>query len=308
MASEKNERLVNLTIALLATKKYLTKAQIFKLVEGYDGSPEAADRMFERDKEELRSLGIDIEIKSIDALFDDEIGYRISPDRYRFDLGELSAEEVSILALAAEAWKESALKDIARSTSIRLESLGINADFSDIHLAPTVASVPENISEILECIESNKVLEFDYVNQEDEVDRKKVGPLGLYSQKGKWYLFALDTNKGEQRSYRLDRIDGAIRKTQKSFDKQELPLPLMHFPSVETLLKIRRDHALAILEGAEIISEDDEWITCRVNFESENVAISQVLLFSPNVQVLQPISLVSGVTKALSELIKVHGN
>ena len=64
MASEKNERLVNLTIALLATKKYLTKAQIFKLVEGYDGSNEAADRMFERDKEELRALGIDIEISS----------------------------------------------------------------------------------------------------------------------------------------------------------------------------------------------------------------------------------------------------
>ena len=58
MASEKNERLVNLTIALLATKKFLTKAQIFKAVSGYEGSPEASDRMFERDKEELRSLEI----------------------------------------------------------------------------------------------------------------------------------------------------------------------------------------------------------------------------------------------------------
>ena len=308
MASEKNERLVNLTIALLATKKFLTKAQIFKLVEGYDGSAEAADRMFERDKEELRALGIDIEMKSIDALFEDEIGYRISPDRYRFDLGELSAEEVSILALAAEAWKESALKDIARSTSIRLESLGINADFSEIHLAPTVSSVPENITEILESIESNKVIEFEYINQEDVSEKKRVEPLGLYSQKGKWYLFALDTTKGQQRSYRLDRIDGGIKKTQKSFEKQEISLPSIHFPSVETLLKIRRDHALSILESAEVISDDDEWITCRVNFESENVAISQVLLFSPNIQVLQPISVVSGVTKALSELIEIHGN
>jgi proteasome accessory factor B len=308
MVSEKNERLVNLTIALLATKKYLTKAQIFKLVEGYDGSSEAADRMFERDKEELRALGIDIEMKSIDALFDDELGYRISPDRYRFNLGELTAEEVSILALAAEAWKESALKDVARSTSIRLESLGINADFSEIHLAPTVASVPENISDILDSIESNKIVEFDYINQEDVVERKKIAPLGLYSQKGKWYLFALDTIKNEQRSYRLDRIDGSIKKTQKSFEKPEVSLPSVHFPSVETVLKVRRDHAQSILENAEIVSNDDDWLTCKVNFESESVAISQVLLHSPNVQVLQPISVVSGVTKALSELISRHAN
>ena len=83
MASEKNERLVNLTIALLATKKFLTKTQIFKAVVGYEGSSEATDRMFERDKEELRSLGIEIEMKSIDPLFDDEIGYRILPERFQ---------------------------------------------------------------------------------------------------------------------------------------------------------------------------------------------------------------------------------
>jgi proteasome accessory factor B len=308
MASEKNERLVNLTIALLATKKYLTKAQIFKLVEGYGGSAEAADRMFERDKEELRGLGINIEMKSIDALFDDEIGYRISPDRYRFDVGQLSPEEVSILALAAEAWKESALKDVARSTSIRLESLGINADFSEIHLAPTIATVPENISDILESIESNKVIEMNYVNQDDDIESKKVAPLGLYSQKGKWYLFATDTKIDQNRSYRLDRIDGAIKKTQKSFNKQDVVLPSMHFPEVETILKIRRDHALAILENADVISEDDEWITCQKSFESENVAISQILLFSPNIQVLQPISVVSGVTKALNELWQIYAN
>ena len=138
MASEKNERLVNLTIALLATKKFLTKAQIFKAVSGYEGSPEASDRMFERDKEELRSLGIEIEMKSIDPLFDDEIGYRILPERFRFNIGEMTSEELALLALASEAWKESALADVALSTSVRLESLGINADFSELPLAPTI--------------------------------------------------------------------------------------------------------------------------------------------------------------------------
>lgn len=308
MASEKNERLVNLTIALLATKKYLTKAQIFKLVEGYDGSAEAADRMFERDKEELRSLGINIEMKSIDPLFDDELGYRISPERYRFNLGELTSEEISILALAAEAWKESALKDIARSTSIRLESLGINADFSEIHLAPTISTVPENITEILESIEGSKIIEIQYINLEDEPEAKKVAPLGLYSQNGRWYLFAIDTVVDQKRSYRLDRIDGAIKRTNKSFERQNVTLPTTHFPAIETILKVRRDHALNLLEKSQILSEEEDWLTCQISFESENVAISEILKHSPNVMVLQPVNLVSGVTKALSQLLVMHGN
>jgi proteasome accessory factor B len=87
MASEKNSRLINLVIALLATKKFLTKPQIFKAVAGYEGNAEATDRMFERDKEELRALGIEIEIRAIDPLFEDDIGYRLRPERYRLDLG-----------------------------------------------------------------------------------------------------------------------------------------------------------------------------------------------------------------------------
>jgi predicted DNA-binding transcriptional regulator YafY len=62
------------------------------------------------------------------------------------------------------------------------------------------------------------------------------------------------------------------------------------------------------MNSAEIINEDEEWITAKVPFESENVAISEVLKYSPNVCVLQPVSVVSGVTKALSELLVLHGN
>ena len=58
--SRKIERLINLTIALLATKRYLTKSEIFNTVEGYEGSAESKERMFERDKDDLRSLGIEM--------------------------------------------------------------------------------------------------------------------------------------------------------------------------------------------------------------------------------------------------------
>ena len=77
--SRKSERLVNLTIALLATKRYLTKSEIFRTLEGYEGTTETKERMFERDKDDLRKLGIEIEVGSFDPLFEDEPGYRIKP-------------------------------------------------------------------------------------------------------------------------------------------------------------------------------------------------------------------------------------
>ena len=307
MASEKNERLINLTIALLATKKYLTKAQIFQAVPGYEGSSEATDRMFERDKEELRALGIEIEMKSVDPLFEDEIGYRISPERYKFDLGSLTSEEVAVLALAAEVWKESALSDMARSTSIRLQSLGINSNFSDLALAPTISNVPPNFSEILDAIELSKAIQINYLNLEDKPESKQLAPLGIYSQANRWYLYAIDLEKNEQRSYRLDRIDGLIKRTKQEFSKPEFTLPKNHFPEIDVVYKVRRDHAMELLHKSEVISEDDEWITCRKSFGSENDAVNRILQFSPNVVALQPVQIVSAVTKALAELMRLHG-
>ena len=307
MASEKNERLVNLTIALLATKKFLTKSQIFKAVVGYEGSTEATDRMFERDKEELRSLGIEIEMKSNDPLFDDEIGYRILPERYRFNIGEVTSVELALLALASEAWKESALADVARSTSVRLQSLGVNADFSEIPLAPTISNVPENISDILEAIDANKAIKYEYLNLNNESEVKEVAPLGIYSQSSRWYLFALDLGKQEQRSYRLDRITSEVKRSAKSLVKPEFKMPSSHFPQCEVLMKVRRDLAAELINDSEIVSEDADWITRKKSFNSEGVAISEILRFSPNVVVLQPVSVVSGVTAALSRLQALHG-
>ncbi len=77
--SRKSERLVNLTIALLATRRYLTKSEIFRTVAGYEGEAEARDRMFERDKEDLRSLGIELELGSHDPLFNST--FRSHPTR-----------------------------------------------------------------------------------------------------------------------------------------------------------------------------------------------------------------------------------
>src|SRR5215210_8531667 len=79
--SRKSERLLNLLIMLLVQRHYVSKERIREILYA-DSSRDAFEKMFERDKEELRSLGVPIEVGSIDPLFDDEPGYRVKPDEF----------------------------------------------------------------------------------------------------------------------------------------------------------------------------------------------------------------------------------
>ena len=70
---------MNLVIALLSTRSYLSAEQIRANVTGYQDPPtdEAFSRMFERDKNELRDLGIPLETGRA-SMMDVNDGYRIN--------------------------------------------------------------------------------------------------------------------------------------------------------------------------------------------------------------------------------------
>lgn len=306
MASEKNSRLINLVIALLATKKFLTKPQIFKAVEGYEGSAEANDRMFERDKEELRALGIEIEMKSIDPLFEDEIGYRIRPERYRLDLGPLTSEEVQVLALAAEAWSESAFKEIAASTKRRLESLGINSDFTDIPQRKTFREAPKILLDLLDAIENRRLIQIHYVNIENKIEKRELAPHGIYSRGTHWYLFALEIETNLFKSFRLDRIEGEVALTKKYFEPQDVAIPEVHFEQIPAILEIRRDFAADLLRRGEVLDFQDEWLRIKIEFESLEAAVSEILRNTPNVKAIEPKELVNQVVEKLDLLVRLH--
>jgi proteasome accessory factor B len=97
---------MNLVIALLVSGHYLTKDRIRQVVEGYHGqSDEAFERMFERDKEDLREIGIHIEVGSHDKVFDDEVGYRIRRDEFELPELVLEPDEAAVVGLAARVWQ-----------------------------------------------------------------------------------------------------------------------------------------------------------------------------------------------------------
>src|SRR3978361_888460 len=97
---------MNLTICLLVARTNLTKDRIRQAVEGYHGlTDEAFDRMFDRDKEELRVLGVPIEVAPIARGFDDEVGYRIHRDKFELPEITLEADEAAVIGLAARVWQ-----------------------------------------------------------------------------------------------------------------------------------------------------------------------------------------------------------
>ena len=120
MSAEKTERLINLTLGLLSSKRFLTKSEIFRNVAGYSGSPETMERMFERDKDELRSMGIEIEVGQIDPLFEDEVGYLIKSSNIQIQPNDFSKEELILMTVAANIWKESVFAEASQSALMKL--------------------------------------------------------------------------------------------------------------------------------------------------------------------------------------------
>jgi len=106
--SRKSERLLNLLIMLLVQRHYVSKERIRTILYA-DSSRDAFEKMFERDKEELRSLGVPIEVGNIDPLFDDEPGYRISPDRFALPDVRLAPDEAAVVGLATRVWEHARL-------------------------------------------------------------------------------------------------------------------------------------------------------------------------------------------------------
>src|SRR3954464_9032583 len=112
---------MNLVIALLPTRGYLTAERIRATVSGYGDSPsdEAFSRMFERDKNELRDLGIPLETGKISS-FDPTEGYRINRDAYALPDIALTNDEAAAIAVAAQLWESPELVTAAQGAILKL--------------------------------------------------------------------------------------------------------------------------------------------------------------------------------------------
>jgi proteasome accessory factor B len=302
-----------LTIALLATKRFLTKSEIFRTVEGYEGSPETKERMFERDKDDLRTLGIEILVGSFDPIFQDEAGYRINSDTYQLDIGLLSPLDLSLLSLAAQCWQGAALDQAAHRVLRKLRSIGISADELDIPAIHSKLSTSgQDIEIISSAISESALLSFNYISKDLESQRRTVVPFALATHLGFWYVASVDQMNQEIRIFRLDRVSGRVEKStpQKNF---KAPLDFDFQKALRNtqsnnfaILDVQKGKGRLLRNLAISIKDLGEWDRLEIPIVSMDNLLSLALWHGEDVLVQEPKELVDMIESALQHILVDH--
>ncbi len=315
-ASEKTERLLNLVICLLHTRRPLLKTQIRRAVPQYDQvSDEAFDRMFERDKDELRVLGIPLVSALVDPLFDDEYGYRIDRREYALPRIDFTPAEAAALSLAARTWTHATLAGTGAEALRKLAAAGVEPDGgpagTTLGLEPRVRAVEPAFDAVRAAVVESYPVVFDYRRGDDAPTRRHVQPWGIASWHGRWYLTGYDTDRQDSRVFRLGRIVGEVRADGPAGSYE---VPAGHDPrqairfsaegapaSRVARIRIRagRAHALRrrALDGES--SVPGAWDEIRVPFADSARLVDELCWYGPDVQVLGPSDVRSGVIERL---------
>lgn len=206
MEQRKSERLVNLTICLLVSRRFLSREQIRQAVEGYHGLPDQAfERTFERDKNDLRRMGVPVETGSDDPLFDDEPGYRIRRSDFELPPVSLTSDELSVLGAATRVWQEASTATSTSSALAKLRSAGVEPDTARLTaLEPAVSTEGPAFDVLWTATRERQVVEFRYRGGQT----RHLEPWGMTWRSGHWYVVGRDRDRGEPRIFRLSRIQG----------------------------------------------------------------------------------------------------
>lgn len=203
---------MNLVICLLATRRYLTVQQIRAAVPGYNqDTEEAFRRMFERDKEELRELGIPLETGTNSVAHDDEAGYRIARRDYELPEISLEPDEAAALGLAARLWQSAPLAGATGSALLKLRAAGVDAPESSGVLETRVAAREPAFPRCWDAVRDGRSVRFAYrTSGRTASEDRTVQPWGVVSWRGRWYLVGHDTGRNAQRVFRLSRVVGEV--------------------------------------------------------------------------------------------------
>ncbi|MDG4831135.1 WYL domain-containing protein [Solwaraspora sp. WMMD1047] len=217
MSRTRTERLVNLVICLLSTRRYLTAAQIAATVPGYGHDPddprdhEAFQRKFERDKAELRELGVPLETGTA-SVFDSEPGYRIAHREYALPDIPLEPDEAAAVGIAARLWQHAGLAAAASSGLAKLRAAGIDVDPQATLGMEPVVTVDPAFEPLTAAARDRRTAGFTYrVPSGDAPTQRRLQPWGVVCWRGRWYVVGHDLDREATRCFRLSRIVGAVK-------------------------------------------------------------------------------------------------
>ncbi len=321
MRTAPEERLVNLVVALMATEQGLTKDTILSSVSGYreqhdaGASKDALEKMFERDKENIRGLGIPVETIGDYADPDDlrDARYRIPTAEYALPADiEFTPAEIAVLNLAGGVWSESSMSADARSGLRKIRALGIDVDAPIIGYSPRINLREASFAPLQRAIEQGRVVEFSYLKAgEDAASERRLQPLALLEYEARWHVYGIDVAQNEPRTFLLARIASDVKITRASFD-----LTLRDGAGERALAGLtalaERQHALlevdpgteAALRLSRRARAADQGI--EVPYVDVHVFADELASYGPEVRVVEPAALRQQVIARLERALAVH--
>lgn len=198
VSSKRTQRLINLVIALLTSRTPLTKHQLRHL---YDMS--AWERTFERDKDDLRALGVDIETVPLDSFSELEEGYRIRRDDFELPEVQFTPAETQALGVAARAWGEASAASYTDAALLKLRAAGVEIDHDRLlALWPVMGTNDPAFEPVREALLTRATIAFRY----RDGDERRVDPWSLKQRGGAWYVVGFDHDRSAPRRFKLARM------------------------------------------------------------------------------------------------------
>lgn len=315
------ERLTNLVVALMATEIGLTKQQILDNVSGYrqradaGARSDALEKMFERDKDELRSLGVPVETIGDQADPNDlrEARYRIPQAEYDLpgDI-EFTPAELAVLQLAGSVWSAESASGDAKAGVRKIRALGIDGDEPIIGFAPRITARDAAFTPLQDAIEKCRVVTFDYLKPgEDAPRRRSIRPFALVDYEARWHVFGIDVDLEADRMFLLSRIVGDVRLTSRTF-----PATLREGAGERALIGLERVAAenaalLEVTPGTEAALRLGRRATPAVQgitvpFVDLHILADELASYGPEVRVVRPAELREAVVARLLAVVAAH--
>ncbi|HTX27129.1 MAG TPA: WYL domain-containing protein [Streptosporangiaceae bacterium] len=308
MSKRKTERLLGLVVCLLSTRRYLTAEQIRTAVPGYPEPDDLFKRMFERDKEDLRELGVPLET-GYNHPFDDDPGYRIRRQAYELPELRLEADEAAVLGLAARVWSRAQLEGAAAGAVLKLRASQASTDAGEARsdIEPRLGTPEPAFAPLWEAVRDRRPVTFSHrAAGRSEPQRRELEPWGVVNWHGRWYVAGWDRMREATRVFRLGRISGPVKfcgppgsvivpdKT----DVRELVRDWDSAPAADrtAVLRVRSGTGFGVRRHALSVQADDRpgseagpgWDLVTTRFADVGAFADYAATFGPDVVVLDP--------------------
>ena len=239
-------------IALLLSRGYpVTREEIFDKVAGYRATIQPGDprshastrRKFERDKDDLRALGVAIRTRKIsDAEWDEpRSGYTLSDRDFYLPYFELTApgsstpnpyrgltqvpvtnEDLDILDRATARVAQHDESPLGAAAKFARRKLAFDLPFESVEIERVLARALSEedrsaLALLQQALADRVAVSFHYYSiARDDSAARSAEPWGLFFSWGHWYLVGRDRDRDAERVFRVDRMTGVAREDGKA--------------------------------------------------------------------------------------------